>query len=129
MSDEKGFVASRLAQDIGEAEEEFAVGELFEGAGGFHAHNIGSDFSRAGDRACGAPRRAMRFEASEANARLLAHGRIRGARSASRLRSRAKPLSKVVKGRMQKKWSGPGTWVADWTGDMGNRTQHAGRMP
>ena len=72
VSDEVGFVASRLAQDVGEAEEDLAVGELLEGARGFHTDNIGSDFSRAGDRACGAPRPGMRFEASEANARLLA---------------------------------------------------------
>jgi hypothetical protein len=101
VGDEVGFVASRLAQDVGEAEEELAVGELLEGAGGFHAHNIGGHSSRAGDRACGAPRPGMRFEASEANAHLQARGRTRGARSAERLRSRANPLSKVVKGKVQ----------------------------
>ncbi len=36
VGDEVGFVASRLAQDVGEAEEELAVGELLEGARGFH---------------------------------------------------------------------------------------------
>ena len=101
VRDEVGLVASRLAQDVGEAEEDLAVGELLEGARGFHAHNIGGDFSRAGDRACGAPRPGMRFEASEANARLLARRRTRGARSAGRLLSRANPLPKVVKGKMQ----------------------------
>jgi hypothetical protein len=83
------------------AEEELAVGELLEGARGFHTHNIGGDFSRAGDRACSTPRPGMRFEASEANARLLARRWTRGARSANRLRSRANPLSKVVKGKVQ----------------------------
>ena len=36
VRDEFGFVASRLAQDVGEAEEDLAVGELLEGARGFH---------------------------------------------------------------------------------------------
>ena len=97
VGDEVGFAASRLAQDVGEAEEELAVGELLEGARGFHTHNIGSDFSRAGDRACGAPRRGMRFEASEANARLLARRWTRGARSAGvcgPARTRSRKLSR-----------------------------------
>ena len=110
VSHEVGFAASRLAQDVGEAEEELAVGELLEGARGFHAHNIGGDFSRAGDRPSGAARLGMRFEASETNARLLAHGRTRGAPSVGHLRSGAKPLSKAVKRKVR---SGPGTWVAD----------------
>ena len=101
VRDEVRLLASRLEQDVGEAEEEFAVGELLEGARGFHTHNIGGDFSRAGDGACSTPRPGMRFEASETNARLLARRWTRGARSAGHLRSRANPLPKVVKGKVQ----------------------------